>query len=162
MTRSLLLALLLVLAGCTAESSDEAPADADKPTIPFQKDGEVTFYQDGDEEVTIDVEIAETDSARERGLMERRSLPDQSGMLFLFPSTERSGFWMANTPLSLDIIFVGPDSQIVDIAKYTTPYSSKNVPSRQPYRFVVEVPAGFSDTHGIVEGDRIRWRREEE
>lgn len=159
MTRSLLLALLLILAGCTAESSDEPPADADEPTIPFRKDGEVTFYQGGEEEVTIDVEIAETDSARERGLMQRHSLPEQSGMLFLFPSTERSGFWMANTPLSLDIMFVAADSQIVDIAKYTRPFSSKNIPSRQPYRYVVEVPAGFADNYGIVEGDRIRWRR---
>ena len=91
--------------------------------------------------------------------MQRASLPDSSGMLFLFPQTEQSGFWMANTPLSLDIIFVNADSQIVDIAKYTKPLSSKNIPSQAPYRYVVEVPAGFTDTHGLVEGNRISWTR---
>jgi len=66
---------------------------------------------------------------------------------------------MANTPLSLDIIFVNGDSQIVSIAKYTRPYSTETISSQYPARFVVEVPAGFTDTYGILEGDRIRWRR---
>lgn len=158
MTR--LLAVLLVLFGACENRADyEDPPDDTTATIPFREDGTLTFIQDSADAVQIAIEIAETDSARRRGLMERASLPDSSGMLFIFPSPEQSGFWMANTPLSLDIIFVSPDSQIVDLAKYTKPLSSKNVPSSKPYQFVVEVPAGFADTHGIVEGNRVRWNR---
>ncbi len=128
--------------------------------IPFRKDGTLTFIRaDGRPIVTIDIEIAETDSARQRGLMQRPSLPPRSGMLFLFDREEPQSFWMANTPLSLDIIFVDADSQIVDIHKYARPFSTDVIASAAPAKFVVEVPAGFTDQYGILEGDRIRWRR---
>jgi len=152
-----------LLAACQSKQAnyeDEAYEKDTTTTIPFDKEGRLAFIKQDSQAVAIDIEIAETDSARKRGLMERASLPDSSGMLFTFPSLERSGFWMANTPLALDIIFVSPDSQIVDIAKYAKPLSSKKVPSRKPYRYVVEVPAGFADTHGLVMGHRVRWRRD--
>jgi uncharacterized membrane protein (UPF0127 family) len=127
--------------------------------IPFREDGTLAFFRNQDTLVTIKIEIAETDSARQRGLMERYTLPERSGMLFIFDREAIQGFWMANTPLSLDIIFVNADSQIVSIAKYTRPYSTENISSRYPAQFVVEVPAGFADTYGLVEGDRVRWQR---
>ena len=80
-------------------------------------------------------------------------------MLFIFNREEVQSFWMAHTPLSLDIMYVNADSQIVDIAKYTRPFSPSSITSEAPARFVVEVPAGFSDTHGITETDRVSWRR---
>ncbi len=157
MHRLALFGLYLLLIGCT--ESNRRPASSLERSIPFREDGQLAFVRDGDTLVTIAIEIAETDSARQRGLMERTHLPDRSGMLFIFEREEMQGFWMANTPLSLDIIFVNGDSQIVSIAKYTRPYSTETIASRYPARFVVEVPAGFADTYGLLEGDRIRWRR---
>jgi len=140
-------------------SSADAAADTTE-TIPFTTEGRLAFIQDGDSTVTIDIEIADTDSARQRGMMQREGFPnDRSGMLFRFDQAQPRSFWMSNTPVALDIIFVSADSQIVNIAKYTTPFSSENYQSDDPAQFVLEVPAGFADSHGLLEGDRLRWRR---
>ena len=159
---SLLIMIALAAVGC--ESTSERPAapptqDAeDEGTIPFRKDGTLTFLRpNGEEIVTIDIEVAEGDSARARGLMQRDGLPDKSGMLFPMPTVDRHGFWMANTPLSLDITFVGPDSAIVNTAKYTRPFSTESVVAEGPSLWIVETEAGFTDTWGIAEGDRVRW-----
>lgn len=151
---------LLLLGGCGGETPEKPQDDENAVSIPFRKDGTLTFWRDGSPVATIDIEIAESDSARARGLMQRESLPEQSGMLFLFNREEMQSFWMANTPLALDIMFVDADSQIVDIAKYTRPFSSSSIASGSPARYVVEVPAGFSDRYGIAESDKVTWRRE--
>jgi hypothetical protein len=155
--------LMAPLACGPSGDSSSADAEADtSETIPFTTEGRLAFIQDGDSTVTIDIEIADTDSARQRGMMQREGFPnDRSGMLFPFEKEEPQSFWMSNTPVALDIIFASADSQIVNIAKYTTPFSSENYRSGDPAQYVVEVPAGFADSHGILEGDRIRWRRVE-
>lgn len=155
------LVLSALLSACGDLGEDPADGDGDGPeeTIPFRKDGELSFLSGGEEIVTIDIEIAESDSARERGLMQRESLPERSGMLFIFPREEIQSFWMANTPLALDLIFVDADSQIVDIEKYTRPFSTRSIASDEPARYVVEVRAGLSDSFGITEGDAVRWQR---
>lgn len=162
--RSLLLLPLLVLiplAGCGNGEAEPAPRPAAAEPIPFRKDGTLTFYRPGEGDiVTIDIEVAEGDSAITRGLMQRESLPQLGGMLFLMPQTRIQSFWMANTPLSLDITFVDPDSAVVNTAKYTRPFSSQSVTSERPARYVIETQAGFTDRHGIVAGDRVRWVRE--
>jgi len=154
---------VVLVAGCgespsrPASLSEIDPPGASMPE--FREDGRLTFLSDDRETIEIAVEIADTDEARTRGLMQRESLPERSGMLFIFDDEAPRSFWMANTPLSLDIIFVANDSSIVTVRKYTRPMSPESVTSTSPARFVVEVPAGFSDMHGIVEGDRIRWTR---
>lgn len=149
----LLFSALLFL-GCGTESSaPEPPVN----TVPFDQEGTLAFVRDGEPYLTIAVEIADDDSTRTRGLMQRTSLPDRSGMLFIFPHEEMQSFWMANTQMALDILFVDADSQIVNIEKYTKPLSPQSVRSTAPAQYVVEVPAGFADTHGIAESDKIRW-----
>jgi hypothetical protein len=144
----LLTALLLATSACGngAEPADEP----ESVNIPFDKEGTLSVLQSGDTLVTVDIEIAETDSARTRGLMQRTSLPDQSGMLFLFPNEQPRSFWMANTPLALDILFANAD---------TTPFSQDNVRSGDPAQYVLEMPAGFADSYGVLEGDRLTWQR---
>lgn len=154
----------LVIVGCESERpalEPEGGTSTAEPTIPFRQDGSLTFLRDGEPITEIAIEIADTDSARTRGLMQREGLPPQSGMLFVFPRETPQGFWMANTPIALDIIYVNADSQIVSIAKYTRPFSSQTVESEAPARYVVEVPAGFSDTYGLTESDRVRWTETE-
>lgn len=151
---------LFLLFGCDAGDQQTPQEDDSSVSIPFRKDGELSFTRPGTAPITIDIEIAETDSARTRGLMQRKSLPELSGMLFIFPREETQSFWMANTPLALDIIFVSADSQIVDIKKYTRPFSTQSISSAAPARYVIEVSAGFADTHGLTAGDRVTWHRE--
>lgn len=155
------LPIFLLLAACEPESPRPS-AEENEVTIPFRKDGTLEFISDGAVLATLDIEIAETDSARTRGLMQRGSLPEQSGMLFVFEREEPQGFWMANTPLALDLFFASADSEIVSIAKYTRPFSPRTIESRVPARFVIETPAGFADTHGITESDRVRWHRSDD
>ena len=144
--------------GCATEPAEESrDASATVASIPFRVDGTLSFLRGDDPIVEINIEIADTDSARTRGLMERRGLPERSGMLFIFDDEAMRSFWMANTPLALDILFADADSQILTVRKYTRPMSPQSVTSTAPARFVVEVPAGFSDSHGIVEGDNVRW-----
>jgi len=166
--RSVLLSLLTAsllfgLSACTGDSdSSTASSTAEKPTIPFDKEGRLAFIQDGDSVVVLDLEIAESDSAKERGMMERDGFPnDRSGMLFPFDEERERSFWMANTPVALDIFFVNADSQIVHIAKYAEPVSADQIPSNGPAQYVLETPAGFADSYGILEGDRVRWTRTE-
>ena len=129
------------------------------PTIPFDSEGELVFVRDGQVIDTIQIEIADTDSARTRGLMQRQGLPPQSGMLFVFDQEEPQSFWMANTPLSLDMFFVDADSQIVSIKKYTRPLSPESVVSDAPAQYVIETAAGFADSRGITVGSRVQWQR---
>lgn len=149
--------MLLGLAACTPDAPTPSP-EPDAETIPFRKDGTLDFLRDGEVFLSIDIEIADTDSSRQRGLMQRQSLPDLGGMLFLFDIEEMQSFWMANTPLALDLIFVNADSTIIDIDKYTKPLSPESIASDGPAQFVIEVQAGFSDTYGLIETDRVRWR----
>jgi uncharacterized membrane protein (UPF0127 family) len=132
-------------------------AETEEPTIPFRTDDQLDFLREGEAYLTIDIEIAATDSARTRGLMQRKGLPERSGMLFVFDFEEPQSFWMANTPLALDLMFVNADSQIVDIAKYARPLSPDPISSKAPAQYVIEVPAGFTDAQGIIETDRVRW-----
>jgi uncharacterized membrane protein (UPF0127 family) len=116
--------------------------------------------QDGDTLVMLDIEIAESDSAQKRGMMQRKGFPtERSGMLFPFDEEQKRSFWMANTPLSLDLFFINADSQVVRIKKYAQPNSATSIPSNAPAQYVLETEAGFADSYGIVEGDRVRWQR---
>ncbi len=154
---SLFAAAFVLTGGCR---SDERKLPTIQTEIPFRVDGRLAFLGfGGDTLATIDVEIAEDDQARSRGLMGRRGLPQRSGMLFIMDAADTTGFWMRNTPLPLDIIFVGADSQVVSIAKRTTPYSNATIWPAGPKKYVVEVRAGFTDRIGIDDSTRITWVR---
>lgn len=150
----LLLALCL-LAGCEAQQEQAVQMD-----IPFRADGYLDFQRpDGTRITRIAIEIAESDSAQARGLMNRRSLPSRGGMLFVNEDMDMRSFWMKNTPLALDIIFVDDSLHIVNIAKRTMPFTETRVNSTDSAQYVVEVRAGFTDQHNITDADRIVWRR---
>lgn len=102
------------------------------------------------------VEVAATDAHRARGLMFREEMAEDAGMLFIFDSEGDRYFWMKNTPLSLDIIFIAADGVIVNIAEATTPFSEKIVASTGPAKYVLEVLAGTSERLGIKAGDEVR------
>ena len=159
----ILLGLLILLPACTEEestpSTDPAPSGT---TIPFDEEGQLAMLRDGDTTVVVTIEVADSDSARERGMMQREGFPsDTSGMLFPFDEERERSFWMANTPVALDLFFIDADSQIVTIRKYAQPNTADQIRSDGPAQYVLETPAGFADSYGVVEGDRVRWRRSE-
>lgn len=130
------------------------------PSPAFRKDAELVFMSaKGATRARIDVEIAERTADRWRGLMFREKMDENQGMLFLFPAEEPLSFWMKDTPLALDIIYLNADRTIVTIRKNTVPYSEESVPSDVPAKYVVEVNAGFADRHRLEPGDKAFWQR---
>ncbi len=101
------------------------------------------------------VEIAQTDDERATGLMNRRSLPEGRGMLFDFKREGPVSFWMKNTYIPLDMIFIRADGRILRIAENTEPLSERMVPSGGPILGVLEVIGGTSRKLGIAPGDRV-------
>jgi uncharacterized membrane protein (UPF0127 family) len=101
------------------------------------------------------VEIADDPRERTLGLMYRREMADGEGMLFDFGSEQPASFWMRNTYISLDMLFIRADGTIESIAERTTPLSETSIPSKGPVRYVLEINGGLSDALGIEPGDRV-------
>lgn len=114
----------------------------------------VTIHTAGGD-VDVAVELALTEAEQARGLMWRSELPDGTGMLFVFDDEEERAFWMRNTPIPLDILYITADATIASIAAETRPYSEQSIPSRGPCRYVLEVPGGWAQRHGVRSGDRL-------
>ena len=103
------------------------------------------------------VEMAVTEAEREKGLMFRKELPEGQGMLFDFHQEQEVAFWMQNTYIPLDMIFIGGDGRILRIAENTQPLSTRLIPSNGPVRAVLEVIGGTAEKLGIAPGDRIAF-----
>ena len=124
----------------------------------FKKEGELTFTDTtGNPIIKIDIEIADNDYERQLGLMNRESMEEMQGMLFIFPVERYQSFWMLNTLFSLDMIFINSNKEIVTIHKNTTPLSQNRVihPQNQPIRFGSN--CRIFDKHNVKEGDKIFW-----
>jgi hypothetical protein len=104
---------------------------------------------------TFSVEIADNDADRARGLMFRKELPEGKGMLFDFQHDQDVGFWMQNTYVSLDMLFIRGDGRILSIAENTEPLSTRIISSGGPVRGVLEVVAGTVRKLGIAVGDKV-------
>ena len=146
----------LLLLGCADESGQSEKEDLRS----FRDEGTLAFVQpNGDTLRTITIDVADSDAERRRGLMRQRSLGYDRGMLFVFDTVDRGSMWMKNTPLPLDIIFVAPDSQVINIARRTTPLSEEKITPAAPRKYVVEVRAGFADRFGLTDSTHVRWNR---
>lgn len=106
----------------------------------------------------LPVAIADEETERNSGLMDVFSVAPAAGMLFVFENEEPLTFWMANTPLSLDMIFINAAYEVVKIHVDTQPYSNTTYSSEVPAKFVLELPAGGSERLGIREGMLITRR----
>lgn len=135
-----LLSLLLLFTGCNVQQQDKI--------IVKNVNGEVAFA----------VEIADSVEERAVGLMERQKLDDNRGMFFIFPNQDNLTFWMKNTYLPLDIIFIDQDWRIVKIARNAQPCLKGECPyyrSEVLAQYVLEINAGLSDAKDIKEGDQV-------
>jgi len=101
------------------------------------------------------VEVAASGIARERGLMWRKALPAGTGMLFIFPHEQVQSFWMKNTLIPLDLIFIGDDKRIAGIVSQATPMTTAPRGVGKPSLYVLEVPGGWSEKAGIQPGSLV-------
>ena len=102
------------------------------------------------------VEVAADAVSQQHGLMYRRDLPADAGMLFDFHQEARVSFWMKNTPLPLDMVFIRKDGTVASIERNAEPYSTQSIPSVEPVRAVLEINGGRAQDLGIKPGDRVR------
>ncbi len=123
----------------------------------FRYDGDLIFSSNTKVLKIISIEIARTDATREQGLMYRKAMPDSCGMLFIFDEMQPLDFWMKNTALPLDIIYIDDKFSIVSIAKNAVPFSETSIPSGKDAMYVVEVNGGFTDKYHIVKGNTISY-----
>lgn len=157
----LLILLVLWCAACTrGETSPPLPAPPAKTTPPADgNDGHPPASALGLQRLTlgprtIEVEVADTDIERQRGLMFRRRMDADQGMLFVFPETAPRHFWMRNTYLPLDLAYIDAEGRIVDILPLE-PMDETLVPSSAPARWALEMHRGWFAAQGIRIGDRV-------
>lgn len=147
--RIVLAGLFLAVAAC-AQGAAKGPVDA--AGRPLEA---LTIVTSTGEHAFL-VEIADDETERQRGLMFRPPLEADRGMLFQFEAAREQGFWMKNTPSSLDIVYIGPQGRIVSIAAHTTPYSEAGIPSNGAANGVLELRAGRAGEIGAKAGDTVR------
>ena len=140
-------------------STDKTERFKDIQEPQFKKEGELEFLKKDRKTVItkIDIEIADNTQERMQGLMYRKSMDENKGMLFVFQEYEQQGFYMRNTIMPLDIIFLDSSKQVIKIHKNTTPFSETTLPSGKPSMYVVEVNAGYTDKYNIKDGDKIKF-----
>lgn len=142
-------AMLLAASGLrTATALAQAPAATSAALEPLT-------IVSGDRRHDFTVEVMRTEEQRREGLMYRRYLPADRGMLFDFKQIQPVQMWMQNTYISLDMLFIRADGTIARIAEHTEPLSTRIVPSGEPVLSVLEVNAGTSARLGIKPGDRV-------
>ncbi|WP_293941876.1 DUF192 domain-containing protein [Sphingomonas sp.] len=105
------------------------------------------------------VEVASTGEQQQRGLMFRRSLAPDRGMIFPFAQPEMATFWMKDTLIPLDLIFVRADGTIANVAANAVPMDLALIPSDGPVTAVLEIAGGRAAQLGIRAGDRVRWKQ---
>jgi uncharacterized membrane protein (UPF0127 family) len=107
--------------------------------------------------VRVTLEVMDTPATRERGMMYRTSLAEDHGMLFVFPDEVEHAFWMKNTLIPLDMVFIAGDGRIVGIHPDAAPLTTASRSVGTPSRYVLEVNGGWAARHGVRAGDRIEF-----
>ena len=108
-------------------------------------------------ESAVRVELARTPAEQERGLMWRRELSADQGMLFVFKESSEHAFWMKNTLIPLDMIFIGEDLRVLGVVANALPLTTEARTIGVPSRYVLEVNGGYCADHGVAAGDLVRF-----
>lgn len=150
----------MLLSACSQaqKKSNTKNTETEKQGRTLEYERSVSFLSAaGDTISTVEVAVADDDTERNQGLMDVRDLPQSKGMLFIFEENQPRSFWMANTPLPLDIIFVNSEREIVRIHHSTQPFSEKSFESGKPAKYVIETNAGYCVSHDIQEGQKVSF-----
>ena len=126
--------------------------------VSFKKEGELTIFKADSTTVNLDIEIANSEYETQTGLMYRDAMETNQGMLFIFPDETQRYFYMKNTKIALDIIYISGNKTIVSFQKNAKPFNESSLPSTFPAKYVLEVNAGLSDAWSLRIGDRIQFK----
>ncbi len=143
----------LILTGCGLSHAGGQVPEVQRP---LRQDAVVEVPSRGAEPIQVAVEVADDDREQAAGLMNRTLAGDGEGMLFVFPGTARRAFWMRNTPASLDLLFLSPELRLVAVVPNAEPMSDRVLSPKVQAQYVLEVPGGFTERHGVTLGAQLR------
>jgi uncharacterized membrane protein (UPF0127 family) len=143
-----IVAALICIGACNGEASEKSVSGLPQGTVRFDTARDPWM---------VKVEIAADEASRERGLMFRRDLASDHGMLFIFPDTDYRSFWMHNTLIPLDMIFLDETRTVVGVVANAAPQTDTPRTVGKPSRYVVEVAGGEAGAHGIGPGTRTAF-----
>ena len=166
-----ILLVAIALTACNKTPKPKGSSNGNKPTKElkvqkydfdnppeFRKDGELQFINDSDSIIfNIDIELATTEEEHARGLMFRKQMDENKGMLFMFSYEDWRSFWMRNTLIPLDIIYVNAKREVVSICKNAKTLDETSLPSEAPAMYVIEINAGLCDKYGIDKGTVVNF-----
>ncbi len=159
--KKVVLLLLSILVSSSFYSCKEKTKNQESITkeVSFTREGELTLKKAETDSIiaTLDIEIADDEYQTQTGLMYRKSMLDNQGMLFIFENEQPRSFYMKNTEFSIDIIYINSDKEIVSIQKNAKPYDPTSLPSEGAAQYVLEVNAGLSNTWELEKGDVVEW-----
>lgn len=150
----LTICLIVGFTSCKQEKKELKQAN-----VEFKKEGELTLYKSTSDSIItkLDIEIADTDYDVQTGLMYRDSMKDNQAMLFVFPTSTLRSFYMKNTKIPLDIIFLDGQKQIVSFKENAVPFDENGLKSEVPAQFVLEINAGLAEKWLLEVGDRLDY-----
>jgi len=157
MMRELAVILAITLAACSPKAGE---ATASAPAAVHAESGLKVIpltIQRGDRKLTFRVEVAATPEQQSKGLMFRTKLGDDEGMIFPMNPPRGASFWMRNTVISLDLIFIGADGRISNLAANAIPYDESPLSPAGLVKGVLELRGGRAAELGIVAGDKVEW-----
>lgn len=127
--------------------------------ITFNKEGELTLKKAVNDSIItkLDIEIADDEYSTQTGLMYRNAMAENQAMLFVFNNMQKRSFYMKNTKIPLDIIYLNAEKEIVSIQKNAKPFDETSLISEAASQYVLEVNAGLSDKWKLEKGDRIAF-----
>lgn len=141
-------------------SCTQAPKKIKEAPIGFKKEAQLKILDQREETlVTYDIEFADTPYKRQTGLMYRTEMASHQGMLFIFEDSALRSFYMKNTPIALDLIFLNETLEIVHIHENSIPNDPSSIPSLVPAKYVLELVAGQSKEYQLAKGMKIKYTK---
>ena len=142
------------------QCQQSTPKEVREQKVLFKNEGNLSILNDENKTLAeFKIEIADSPYERQTGLMYRDSLEEQHGMLFIFENSELRGFYMKNTLIPLDLIFIDENYEIVHIYSKATPYETTTISSQLPAKYVFEINGGLSEQIGIQKGMKIKYNK---
>jgi uncharacterized membrane protein (UPF0127 family) len=153
-----LFVLVLLLNSCKTDTKKEIKTDV----ISFTKEGSLAILRSETDSIItrLDIEFAESEYETQTGLMYRESMEEHQGMLFIFPDVAMHSFYMKNTQIPLDIIYIDENLKIASFQKNAQPFNENGLTSKVPVKYVLEINAGLSERLGLTIGDNISFTKE--
>jgi uncharacterized membrane protein (UPF0127 family) len=160
MKRFLSAVLILLIACSVCVSCKQEKQNIKQTEVAFKKEGELSIFDSKNEtlKVGLDIEIADTDFDIQTGLMYRNTMATKQGMLFVFEDELERFFYMKNTRIPLDIVYINANRNIVSFQKNAQPFNEASLPSNAPAKYVLEINAGLADTWALNVGDSISFK----